>query len=139
MVPEDPEVPSGVDGPPRRAVRSGGMMKKERKCELCSDTIPQKNRDSLMDLGYTGVDIRAPVRKMMYFCPKHTAQEITASIETVIRPKKAEKCTRTDCETNPWMCDIPFEMMKDECRQQIDEDEAWAHWEDPGPEPEDPC
>jgi len=110
-------------------------MKKERKCHLCEAVVPAGNRDSLADLGWSGVNIRAPVRAMLYFCPKHTAKEISASVDAIIQPK----CTKTECEDNPWMCKLPMERMNEECLRDIDDDITREKHEEDLPDPDDCC
>lgn len=43
-------------------------------------------------------------------------------------------CTKIDCETNPWNCELPFEKMQQECLQEISDDERRDHCDDQGPD-----
>lgn len=63
------------------------------------------------------------------------AKEIADSIGTIIEGR----CTKTECETSPWDCEMPHERMKEECLLEMDDDLRREHLEQDQPGPDDCC
>lgn len=69
------------------------MTVKEKTCDLCGQKSLKISRDKLSDMGWTGIDIRSPIRKSAVFCPNHSAQEIAIWVAGIMRDAGAKGWT----------------------------------------------
>ena len=105
-------------------------MKKNRKCHLCG----QESVGPVKAGAWTHVQIHNPTKANLWFCPGHTAKEITDAIATA----SGWKCVKADCEENPGNCDLPLECMKDKCQRELDEEARREHLKLDNPPEEEP-
>lgn len=58
------------------------------RCEICGETIPDSPKNILEKNGYGLALLQNPIKKVIYFCPAHTAKERVKCISEIVPWKK---------------------------------------------------